>query len=197
MAAMTPSKIDSTSALSWLDCVARKVATALLALAAITVPILIASVAAGVTLSVFRINAIMRFSDPVLLLGTAIGQNSFVDLQWHLCALMVTLATPALILTDSHVRVDFLRERFTRRTQDRNDVIGHLLLAIPFVVLSFLPAWSFASQAFGAGEASLDGGLSDRFLVKGLLSLGTALLGFALLVDVLRRVLRSRSVRQE
>ena len=197
MESMTPQKDSVGTVLGRLDGVAKKVSTVLLALAAITVPILIAAVVIGVTLSVFRINALVRFSEPLFLVGTAIGQNSFVDLQWHLCALMVTLATPALILSDGHVRVDVLRERFTRRTQDRNDVTGHLLLALPFIVLSFLPAWYFAAQAWGSGEGSLDGGLTDRFLVKGLLVLGTGLCGFALLIDLLRRVVRSRSVKRE
>jgi TRAP-type mannitol/chloroaromatic compound transport system permease small subunit len=176
-----------------LDRLAGRVASALLALAAITVPILILAVVVGVTLSVFRVNALVRFSEPLFLVGTALGQNSFVDMQWHLCALMVTLATPALILTDGHVRVDFLRERFTRRTQDRHDVIGHFVLAMPFVVLSFLPAYAFAAMAFASAEGSLDGGLVDRFLVKGLLALGTGLCGLALLVDMLRRILRMAS----
>ena len=196
--ASTTQPINSASkVLTLLDRIAHKVSKVLLALAAITVPILIAAVVIGVTLSVFRINALVQFSEPLFLFGSAIGQNSFVDLQWHLCALMVTLATPALILSDGHVRVDVLRERFTRRTQDRNDVVGHLLLALPFIALSFLPAWSFAAQAWAAGEGSLDGGLTDRFLVKGLLALGTGLCGFALLIDLMRRVLRSLRARQE
>jgi TRAP-type mannitol/chloroaromatic compound transport system permease small subunit len=158
-------------------------------IAAASCPLLVAAVVGGVVASVLRVEAIARFAEPVPLLGRAITQNSLIDLQWHLCALMATLTIPALVLSDRHVRVDFLYERFSPRVRALVDLFGHVALTLPFIALALLPAWSFMARAYLAGEGSVDGGLADRFVVKALLPLGIALLGLAVVVDIVRRVM--------
>jgi TRAP-type mannitol/chloroaromatic compound transport system permease small subunit len=158
-------------------------------IAALSCPLLVAAVVGGVIASMLRVEAIARFAEPVPLLGRAITQNSLIDLQWHLCALMATLTIPALILSDRHVRVDFLYEHFSPRVRALVDLFGHVALALPFILLALLPAWSFMARAYLSGEGSVDGGLADRFVVKGLLPLGIALMGLAVLVDIVRRLL--------
>jgi TRAP-type mannitol/chloroaromatic compound transport system permease small subunit len=178
----------ATGALAVAQRLGSRLGSLLIGIAALATPLLIAAVVLGVIASLLRIEAVMRFAEPVPLLGRAITQNSLIDLQWHLSALMTMLAIPALVLSDRHVRVDVLYERLSPRRRSVVNLGGHGLLAIPFLVLAVGPAWTFMERSRLSGEGSVDGGLADRFLVKGLLPLGLGLLALALAIDILRRI---------
>lgn len=141
-------------------------------------------VVVGVVAGVLRVDPLLEYGRSLPLLGTALTQNAIVEAQWHLYAALVMLALPALSARNGNVRVDFLYEKFSVRTRAWIDLAGYLVFSLPFLLLTLPAAWKFAAAAQRTAERSLDGGLSDRFWVKGMIVVGLALL----LVVVLREI---------
>jgi TRAP-type mannitol/chloroaromatic compound transport system permease small subunit len=127
------------------------------------------------------------------LIGDAVTVNSLLDAQWHLLCVIGLLPAGLVWWQDRHVRVDVLWQRMVRVGRMRIELIGHIALTLPFLLLSIPPAWQFALRAWRNGEASTSGGLNDLFLVKGILPLGLALLGLFVLADMVRWARRRSS----
>ena len=70
--------------------------------------------------------------------------------------------------------------------------MGHLLLVLPFVVLTLFYSWEFVTWAWKQNEGSIDpGGLSDRWIIKSFLLIGFTLFGIATItrsVDLARKI---------
>jgi TRAP-type mannitol/chloroaromatic compound transport system permease small subunit len=133
-----------------------------------------------VLLGVIVVNVIARYA-------FAEGRIEFEELQWHLYAVGFLVGIAAAVASDTHVRVDVLRERFAPRTRAWIELYGLLLLFLPFVTLVLVYSVPFVALAYESGEVSVSaGGLPYRFLIKGALGAGFALLGLAGVARLLR-----------
>jgi TRAP-type mannitol/chloroaromatic compound transport system permease small subunit len=131
-------------------------------------------------LGVIVVNVVARYA-------FAVGRIEFEELQWHLYSIGFLVGIAAAVASDSHVRVDVLRERFSRRTRAWIELYGLLLLFLPFVALVLGYSVPFVALAYHSGEVSVAaGGLPHRFLIKGALGAGFALLGLAGVARLLR-----------
>lgn len=126
-------------------------------------------------LAVIVLNVVLRYA-----FGE--GRVEFEEIQWHLYATGFLLALGYALLTDSHIRVDVLHERFTPVQQAWVEFYGILLLLLPFVALVLYYAVPFVATSFALAEVSnAPGGLPFRWAIKAMLPLGFALLGLAAL----------------
>ncbi len=115
------------------------------------------------------------------------GRIEFEELQWHLYSIGFLVGIAAAVASDHHVRVDVLRERFSPRLCAWIELYGLLLLFLPFVALVLVYSVPFVGFAYESGEVSVSaGGLPHRFLIKGALTAGFALLGLAGVSRLLR-----------
>lgn len=115
------------------------------------------------------------------------GRIEFEEIQWHLYALGFLVALSYAVESDDHIRVDFLRGRFSPRLQAWVELYGILLLLLPFTALVLVYAVPFAASSWSQGEISAaPGGLPYRFVIKSAISLGFALLAVAALSRLLR-----------
>ena len=116
------------------------------------------------------------------------GRIEFEELQWHLYSVGFLVALAYGIESDDHVRVDFLHERLSPRTQAWIDLYGLLLLFIPFVLLVLVYAVPFVRESYAVSEVSSSpGGLPLRWVIKSALLAGFALLlaaGFSRILRV-------------
>jgi TRAP-type mannitol/chloroaromatic compound transport system permease small subunit len=104
------------------------------------------------------------------------------ELQWHLYAAGFLFGLAFAYQTDSHIRVDLLRDAWSARTRAWIELYGTLLLLLPFVALVLVFGVPFVRSSFAVNEISqAPGGLPFRWLVKALLPLGFALLLLAAL----------------
>jgi TRAP-type mannitol/chloroaromatic compound transport system permease small subunit len=116
------------------------------------------------------------------------GSVALQELEWHLFGLVFLLGGAYTLKHDEHVRVDILyRSRFVSdKGRAWIDVIGTLLFLVPFCVLILITSWPFVENAFYYQEGSPDpGGLPYRFVLKGAILLGFALMllqGIAMLL---------------
>jgi TRAP-type mannitol/chloroaromatic compound transport system permease small subunit len=115
------------------------------------------------------------------------GRIEFEELQWHLYSIGFLAGIATGVGADVHVRVDVLRGRFPPRTRAWIELYGLVLLFLPFVALVLVYSVPFVALAFESGEVSVSaGGLPHRWLIKGALGAGFALLGLAGVSRLLR-----------
>lgn len=156
---------------------------------------IIALVIVSVTLAAFKVGTIVAWESDVFLFGAKLTLASLGDLQWHLFGAMLMLTLPGALVTDNHVRVDFLRMKMSARAKDAVDLAGHVLFLAPFVAAILWFGVSFAARAFRLDEGSNYDGLYDRFVVKSFIPIGFALLlaaGVGLIAALARRLATGR-----
>jgi len=120
------------------------------------------------------------------------GSVALQELEWHLFAVIFLLGAAYTMRHDAHVRVDifYRSRRLTARHRALVDLLGTLLFMLPFCWLVIDGSLPFVVNAYQIGEGSPDpGGLPYRFLLKGAIPLGFALLmlqGVALMIRSLQ-----------
>jgi len=120
------------------------------------------------------------------------GSVALQELEWHLFAVIFLLGAAYTMRHDAHVRVDifYRSSRLTARHRATVDLLGTLLFMLPFCWLVVDGSLPFVANAYQIGEGSPDpGGLPYRFLLKGAIPLGFALLmlqGVALMIRSLQ-----------
>lgn len=133
------------------------------------------------------LSTLIRFETALPLLGRAVTINSLMELQWHLLTLIGLMPAALVWAMDRHVRVDVLYASAPARARATIELTGHALFTLPFLWFATPAAWAFAQRALAVGERSRDGGLTDRFLIKGVIPVALALLLMVVAVDALRR----------
>ena len=133
-----------------------------------------------VLLATIVLNVVMRYA-----FGE--GRIEFEELQWHLYAVGFLVGVAYGVESDDHVRVDFVRSRLGLRMQAWVELYGILLLLFPFIALILHASIPLIQYSWNAGEVSAaPGGLPFRWLIKGALFVGFALLGVAAFSRLLR-----------
>jgi TRAP-type mannitol/chloroaromatic compound transport system permease small subunit len=98
------------------------------------------------------------------------------ELEWHLLVPLILFGMSYAQRHGEHVRVDIFYAKYSERTKLRVDLLSALLA----VALSVIVIWlslQYVQQAYVIDEGSPDpGGIGHRFLIKGLIPVGFALL---------------------
>ncbi|NQZ32054.1 MAG: TRAP transporter small permease subunit [Oceanospirillaceae bacterium] len=123
----------------------------------------------------------------VLRKGFSSGLIVLEELQWHLYACGVMFGLSYAQTTNSHIRVDILYGRFSAKTKSVVDILGILLLMLPFVSVIFIHSLDFVYDAWRIGETSdSPSGLPYRWLIKAVIPLSMGLLALAMLSKLIR-----------
>jgi len=78
---------------------------------------------------------------------------------------------------DEHVRVDIVHERLSPRARAWVELLGTLILLLPFAAITAYHAWGFFWQSWLLGERSpMPSGLPGRYVIKGVLFVALSLL---------------------
>ena len=117
------------------------------------------------------------------------------ELEWHLLVPLILFGMSYAQRHGEHVRVDIFYARYSERTKTRVD----LLSAVLAMALSVIVIWlslHYVQQAYVIDEGSPDpGGIPHRYLIKGLIPVGFALLLLQSLANALGCVEKLRSLR--
>lgn len=117
------------------------------------------------------------------------GRIEFEEIQWHLYSAGFMLAMGYCVITDSHIRVDVLHEKFSAETKVLIDLYGYFLFVLPFVVLILIFGVPFVMYSFETSEVSASpGGLPFRWFIKSFLLIGFGLLGLAVISRISRLI---------
>ncbi|MFC2992748.1 TRAP transporter small permease subunit [Halomonas tibetensis] len=132
------------------------------------------------TLVVVLTNVFSRF-----ILGR--GSVALEEMSWHLFGATMILTLAYAVVTDDHVRVDVLREKFSLRFQAWVDLAGIMLLMMPLLYFMIDGLFEYAQRSFLQGESSQSAsGLPYRYIIKSSLPIGMALIAIALFSRALR-----------
>lgn len=119
-----------------------------------------------------------------------VSSTALQELEWHLHATVLMLALGYAYLSDSHVRIGFVRDRLPPRGKAAIEALGCLVFLAPFALVSIHYGIDYTATSFAQGEGSASpGGLPQRWIVKSTVPLGMALLLLAGLAVFLRAVL--------
>ncbi len=99
------------------------------------------------------------------------------ELEWHLFATIFLLGAGYTLLNDRHVRVDVFYANFPKRKKAWVDLLGTVFFLLPFCAVVMVAAVPYIRNSFLMDEGSSDpGGLPARYLIKGAIFAGFALL---------------------
>mgnify|MGYP003148740796 CR=1 FL=1 len=105
------------------------------------------------------------------------GILALEEMQWHIYSAGFMFAIAYAVVTDNHVRVDVLHEKFSTKTQCCIELLGILGFLIPFSYLLFSDSISFVHNSFLVGEISdAPGGLHYRWLLKAVIPISSLVL---------------------
>ena len=84
-------------------------------------------------------NTIVSYLDKFT--GMGISSNMYLELQWYLFSLLFLLGASYTLRHDDHVRVDILYSRLGAKGKAWINVLGTLLLLVPFCLLMIWVSW--------------------------------------------------------
>ncbi|CAA6803201.1 MAG: TrapT dctQ-M fusion permease, dicarboxylate transport [uncultured Sulfurovum sp.] len=115
------------------------------------------------------------------------GSIALQEIEWHLFDMVFLLGLTYALKHDKHVRVDIFFERYNPDTRAVVQICSMLLLVIPFSLLFLTDALAMTLQSFVQNEVSSDpGGLSHRWVIKGMLVVGFVLLVLQAISEILK-----------
>ncbi|RMF16287.1 MAG: TRAP transporter small permease subunit [Alphaproteobacteria bacterium] len=118
--------------------------------------------------------------DVVLRRWFVFGSTRLQELEWHLHGALFLLTLGYAYLKGAHVRIEILHERWTPRTRARVEAVGLLFLLFPFLGALLWFGWDYVAMSVAIGERSPSPtGLPARWIIKGVMLAGIALLGLA------------------
>jgi TRAP-type mannitol/chloroaromatic compound transport system permease small subunit len=133
-----------------------------------------------------------------------IFNTSFVftqELEWHLFGFIFLIGAGYTLLHDGHVRVDIIYQRLGLKGRAWVNLIGVIFFLIPGCLLVILTSWKFVYNAWTMMEGSPDpGGIPFRFLIKGAIPVGFALMllqGISLGIHSLLQVLGIETAEED
>lgn len=117
------------------------------------------------------------------------------ELQWHLYGVGIIIGLSYCLTNDSHIRLDLLHERLSRRSREKVEIFGILFLLMPLIIVIFLHSIDFLGESWRVSERSDSPvGLPARYIIKSVIPIGFILFFMAAMSRLIRAfsVLRQR-----
>ena len=149
------------------------------------------SIVTAITTKTAWINMLVMFTILVqvtLRYGFHAGEAWVDEFIWHLYAFFMFGLSYA-ITTDSHIRVDIVHMKFTKKKQRIIEVLGIVFLIMPFTIIIFDHSVGWVHHSFMANEFSENTtGLPYRWVVKSLLPISLVLIFIASLSELIKNI---------
>jgi TRAP-type mannitol/chloroaromatic compound transport system permease small subunit len=120
------------------------------------------------------------------------GSIGIQELEWHLFSIIFLLGSAYTLKHNEHVRLDiFYNSKFmNERARAWCDVLGTLLILLPFCLLIIISAWPFVTQSYIHNEISPDpGGLPARWFIKAAIPFSFFMLLIQGIAEALKKLL--------
>ncbi len=109
-------------------------------------------------------------------IGVQLSSNAYIEVQWYLFSLIFLLGAGYTLKKRGHVSVDVLYARYSPRTKAWIDLLGTLLLLLPFCVFGIVATWPSVRNSWLVGESSPDPGGLPRYPIKSVILIAFGLL---------------------
>ena len=140
-------------------------------------------------------NAIARYVERDL--GLALSSNAYVELQWYLFSLVFLLGAPYTLRCDRHVRVDVIYGGHPPLAKAWIDLVGGLLLLLPFCAFAIWSSTDFVLDSWSQREMSSDPGGLPRYPLKTVVPIAFFLVGLQGISEVIKRLAIIRGMSPE
>jgi TRAP-type mannitol/chloroaromatic compound transport system permease small subunit len=122
-------------------------------------------------------------------LGVQLPYTKLQELEWHFHAAIFSLWMGYCYTINAHPRVDSLLEGRSYRTRAWVELVGCLLLALPYVAVVAWYSLSFVAGSYAVDERSDSTvGLTHRWFIKGIFAFGLWLVVLGILSVMFRVV---------
>lgn len=129
-------------------------------------------------------NAIGRYIGRYI--GVQLSSNAYIELQWYLFSVIFLLGAGYVLEHDAHVRVDVIYGRFSERGKAWIDLLGTVLLTIPFCIFVLWVSWPSVRNSWLIREVSPDPGGLPRYPLKALILIGFGLLLLQAIAELIK-----------
>ncbi len=133
-------------------------------------------------------SVLISASNAVMRKAFDIGSNAFLEVQWYLFAAAFLLGAGYTFLRNAHVRIDFLASRLSERAAAWVDIVGILIVVVPFTVLMVKLSWPLFERAWTSGEMSQNAGGLVLWPARLMIPAGFALLLLQAVSELIKRV---------
>ena len=117
-----------------------------------------------------------------------ISSNAFLEVQWYLFAAVFMLGAGYAFLRNVHVRIDFIANKLSRRTNAVIDALGIVIFLIPLCLIMITLSWPLFVNAWDSGEMSQNAGGLIRWPVYLLVPVGFAILLLQGISELIKRL---------
>lgn len=117
-----------------------------------------------------------------------ISSNAWLELQWYLFGAVFMLAAAYALQRNAHVRIDVVSSHLSKRTREWIDLVCHLVMLLPFVLIMIWLGWPFFWESFRDGEVSSNAGGLMVWPSKLFVVAGFALLLLQVVSEAIKRV---------
>jgi TRAP-type mannitol/chloroaromatic compound transport system permease small subunit len=117
----------------------------------------------------------------------SLSNNSWLEVQWYMFAVMVMFGASYTLRRNEHVRVEILYLLMSERAQLWLDLIGTLVFLIPICLLLAALSWPFFIESYRVGEWSQNAGGLIRWPIKFVLPAGFTLIALQGVSEVIKR----------
>jgi len=131
-------------------------------------------------------NAVARYLGRYL--GVNLSSNAYIELQWYMFSLVFLLGAAYALRKDSHVRVDVLYGRLSRRGRAWIDLLGTLLFLLPFSLFALWVSWPSVLSSWKVLETSPDPGGLVRYPIKSMILVCFFLLALQAVSELIKLV---------
>jgi len=126
----------------------------------------------------------------VLRYGFNHGLVPLEELMWHFYAIAFMFGMAYAITKDSHIRVDLVHMKLPRPAQHIIEILGIMLLLMPFLWIIFHHSLEWVAESYRLDEASTSPqGLSHRWIIKSVIPLSFFLMFLAALARLIQETL--------
>jgi TRAP-type mannitol/chloroaromatic compound transport system permease small subunit len=137
-------------------------------------------------------NAVVRYLGRFA--GWNLSSNFYLELQWYLFSVLFLVAAAWALREDAHVRVDVVYARLSPRARVVIDLMGHVLLLLPFCVLALWSSTPSVRASWAIREGSPDPGGLARYPLKTLILVSFGLLALQGVAELIKDAARWRGV---
>lgn len=121
-------------------------------------------------------------------LGMQLSSNAILEAQTQAFNLIFLLGAAWLLSRQGHIRVDILHSRLRQRTREWIDLIGHILILLPFSLTVFWFSWNYVMRSWSRMEISPNPDGLPLYPIKTVILIGFALLALQALSEIIKRI---------
>lgn len=126
--------------------------------------------------------------------GFDFSSSAGIETVLYLHVISLVLAIPYTMQQNQHVRVDFLRSKWSAKTRDLIEIACHLVFMLPFCLVIFFASLDYVGNSWAVMERSQEfDGLGYVYLLKTMIPIGAMLLLLQTLTQLSRLVIRRLS----